>query len=120
MSRSSATKTASPRKARTVSLPLQEGKVAPKYHEDPHAVASVKSARRVLELLELLASAPRGLSFSELVESLALPKSSLYALLRTLTERHWLQFDDETRRYWTGVRGWRQAKDTIGPRTSSA
>jgi DNA-binding IclR family transcriptional regulator len=75
-------------------------------NDETQAFATVKSARRVLDILELLASAPRGLSFSQVADNLALPKSSLYSLLRTLTDRHWLEVDEETRRYWIGVRAW--------------
>ncbi|WP_439569656.1 IclR family transcriptional regulator [Sphingopyxis sp.] len=48
---------------------------------------SVRSASRVLDLLELLAGAEDGLSLAEACERLGAPKSSTLMLLRTLTGR---------------------------------
>ena len=51
----------------------------------------VKSALRTVELLEFFSS-HRGLhSLSELQQSLGYPKSSLYMLLRTLTDLGWVE-----------------------------
>lgn len=47
----------------------------------------VKSATRVLDLLEVLAVAPEALTLSALARRLAIPKSSALALLATLTKR---------------------------------
>jgi DNA-binding IclR family transcriptional regulator len=48
---------------------------------------SVKSAERVLTLLEALGAAARPLGLAELSQDLGIPKSSMLALLRTLTQR---------------------------------
>src|SRR3546814_11191726 len=48
---------------------------------------SVRSASRVLDLLELLAGAEDGLSLAEACERLGAPKSSTLMLLRTLAGR---------------------------------
>jgi IclR family pca regulon transcriptional regulator len=52
--------------------------------------AQVKSAGRVLDILDLLAGEPEGLSFTALQQRLGLPKSSLYELLSVLAARGYL------------------------------
>lgn len=49
--------------------------------------SEVKSAARVLELLELLARAPGPMSLKEIVDELGYPKSSAFNLLATLVAR---------------------------------
>lgn len=66
----------------------------------------VKSADRVLDLLELLTAAPDGLSFSDIASRLSWPKSSTHALLRTMQRRGYLSRDDATRIFRTGIRLW--------------
>ncbi|GGM65918.1 IclR family transcriptional regulator [Micromonospora sonchi] len=67
---------------------------------------SVKSARRVMDLLDLLAGQPAGLTFVEIREHLELPKSSLHLLLRTMTDRGYIAADARSRRFHLGVRVW--------------
>jgi DNA-binding IclR family transcriptional regulator len=67
------------------------------------AGAKIKSADRVLDLFEVLAVEPVGLSFSELVKRLNLPKSSLHGLLSVLVSRQYLALDEDSRRYNIGV-----------------
>lgn len=55
----------------------------------------VKSAARVLDLLELFAVAPDPLGVSEVAKRLDLPKSSAQALLLTLTGRGYLLRSDD-------------------------
>jgi DNA-binding IclR family transcriptional regulator len=66
----------------------------------------VKSAARVLDIVEALAAEPEGLSFSDLVRRLDLPKSSLHGLLATLTDRGYVGFDAERHTYLLGIRVW--------------
>ncbi|HVL26085.1 MAG TPA: helix-turn-helix domain-containing protein, partial [Thermomicrobiales bacterium] len=66
----------------------------------------VKSASRVLDVIEWLAAAPDGLVFSDLARHLSLPKSSLHGLLMVLTERGYVAFDPERRTYSLGIRVW--------------
>ena len=65
-------------------------------------VGFVKSADRVLDLFELLASRPRGLSHSEIADALAIPKSSLTQLVRNLVCRDYITFLPNARRYTLG------------------
>ncbi|GGL98652.1 IclR family transcriptional regulator [Nakamurella endophytica] len=68
------------------------------------AGASVKSAARTIELLELLAQADRPVTLAEIHRALNYPKSSLHVLLRTLTACGWLQTDESATSYSIGVR----------------
>jgi DNA-binding IclR family transcriptional regulator len=63
---------------------------------------TVKSAARVLEVLEELASSgPRPMR--ELADELGVPRSSMYALLRTLQDYGWLESDASGTRYGLGI-----------------
>ena len=55
-------------------------------------VVAVKSADRVLDLLELLGRKARPLSHTEIAQALGIPKSSLTQLLRNLVGRGYLAF----------------------------
>lgn len=65
---------------------------------------AVKSARRVLDILELLTNREAPLTFTEISTELAFPRSSLHSLLRTLSDAGWLDFDQDSRRYALGLR----------------
>jgi DNA-binding IclR family transcriptional regulator len=67
---------------------------------------SVKSAERVLILLETIGMTAEGTTFSQLNTELNIPKSSLHALLEVLTSRDYVEFDPESRRYTLGIRVW--------------
>lgn len=68
-------------------------------------VRGVKSAARAVELLELLASRQnRPARLRELSEALGAPRSSVYALIRTLVERGWVRVDDTGTQYSIGIR----------------
>ncbi|MGC0252376.1 IclR family transcriptional regulator [Pseudactinotalea sp. Z1748] len=66
----------------------------------------MKSARRTLELLEAVAQHPDGVTFSALGDVLDIPQSSLYGLLQTVVAARWLVLDEETKRYFVGVKMW--------------
>ncbi|MCP2168359.1 transcriptional regulator, IclR family [Goodfellowiella coeruleoviolacea] len=70
----------------------------------PARPAAVKSADRTVELLEVLASADRRLTLTELHRTLNYPKSSLYMLLQTLVGRGWVEVDADRGTYGIGVR----------------
>lgn len=68
-------------------------------------VRGVKSAARTVEVLEVLAA--RGnepVTVRELCESMSAPRSSVYALLRTLTELGWVRSDSTNSLYSIGIR----------------
>ncbi len=71
-----------------------------------HMVERVKSAERVLEIIEALSTEVDGMTFSLLQHALGIPKSSLHALLDVLTSRSYLEYDSDTRRYTLGIRVW--------------
>src|SRR5262249_47292575 len=60
-------------------------------------VNAVKSAARVLDILELLVRSEQPMALKDLVSVLALPKSSAHALLRTLQLRGYVERDDADR-----------------------
>jgi DNA-binding IclR family transcriptional regulator len=64
----------------------------------------VKSAERVLDIIEALAQHRHGLTFTELQRTLQLPKSSLHELLSVLTHRGYIEYDDGKRSYVLGIR----------------
>ena len=64
----------------------------------------VKSALRVLDIFELLAEHPDGLSLSAIAAELAIPKSSAHGLLSTLLTRGYLRAGRHDRTYRLGVR----------------
>ena len=64
----------------------------------------VKSAQRALTVLELLVSSETPLTFGEIGARLDYPRSSLFGLLNTLLDRHWIELDEQTRKYRLGVR----------------
>lgn len=57
----------------------------------------VKSAARVLDLLELLSSRSEPMRLNELVNALRIPKSSAYGLLATLVARGYVRKDSADR-----------------------
>jgi DNA-binding IclR family transcriptional regulator len=69
------------------------------------SVQPVKSAGRVLDVLELLAAEPQGLTLSEISERLGIAHSSAHALLHTLLVRGYLTQRNAGRRtFHLGVR----------------
>jgi DNA-binding IclR family transcriptional regulator len=66
---------------------------------------AVKSAARTVDLLELLATRQnRPARLRELSEALGAPRSSVYALIRTLVERGWVRADPTGTQYSIGIR----------------
>jgi DNA-binding IclR family transcriptional regulator len=79
--------------------------------------AAVKSSDRTLEVLEALAT-DRRRTLGELTRELGIPKSSLHGILRTMTDRGWVEQDGA--HYKLGLRAlqvgaaYLEADDTIG------
>src|SRR6478735_11173611 len=67
------------------------------------AAGPVKSAARALDLLDEIAASGPGTQL-QLSTRLGIPKSSLHALLRTMTDRGWLQTDPTGSVYQLGIR----------------
>jgi DNA-binding IclR family transcriptional regulator len=83
---------------------LERGPEHVKAADGGPASASVKSADRTVELLELLARTSEPLTLSEIQRELSYPKSSLFVLLRTLVARGWVETDRRGTGYSIGVR----------------
>lgn len=74
-------------------------------HADAESVPTpVKSADRVLTILELFSADPRPRGYSELLAETGLPKSSLHGLLTTLAARSWLTESRPGPLYTLGIR----------------
>jgi DNA-binding IclR family transcriptional regulator len=63
----------------------------------------VRSVDRALEIVELLANSERALSLADLSAALDIPKSTLHALVWTLTARGWVEVEEQTDRFRVGV-----------------
>jgi DNA-binding IclR family transcriptional regulator len=63
----------------------------------------VKSADRVLTILETLATSPSRRGLSDIGRELGIPVSSLHAILRTMQHRGWLETDETGTRFGIGV-----------------
>jgi IclR family KDG regulon transcriptional repressor len=63
---------------------------------------AVKSASRVIDILELLGENPDGLTHGDIARRLSLPKSSLTAVLNTMAERRFTEFDPRSARHSLG------------------
>ncbi|MHB1653989.1 MAG: IclR family transcriptional regulator [Desulfitobacteriaceae bacterium] len=64
---------------------------------------AVKSAARVMDVLDILQVHPQGLSLQELSDRLNIPKSSMHELLSTMLERKYL-IQSEMKRYTLGFK----------------
>ena len=88
---------------------------APAIASEPGGETAVKSADRVLTVLDLLAA--RGPStFSEIVAALGLPNSSAHNLLQTMARRGYLELDPASRTWRLGLRLWEVAQAYGGNR----
>ena len=65
----------------------------------------VKSAGRILDVLELLAGMPQGIRLNQLARTLAIPKSSASGLLGTLAMRGYVEATGQGYRLANGYRG---------------
>lgn len=62
----------------------------------------VKSADRVIQILEAVGLAKEGVTHGDLVSALNIPKSSLSSLLATLVERQYLSLEKSSKHYTLG------------------
>lgn len=67
---------------------------------------AVKSAQRVLAILDLLTAREAPATFTEIAATLGYPRSSLHSLLATLAASGWVELDPLSRRYTLGIRAW--------------
>jgi IclR family transcriptional regulator, acetate operon repressor len=77
--------------------------------------ASVKSLDRGLDILEYVAGCPEPPSFSQLLGSLRIPRSSLFHLLTNLLSRNFLERDPTTEGYRLGAEVAAIARKVQGP-----
>lgn len=79
----------------------------------------VKSATRALEIIDLLARQPDGMSFSRIQELTGWPSSSVYNLLRTMASSGHLEFSEQERVYRVGIRLWEAGQTYLRTRDLS-
>ena len=77
--------------------------------------AAVKSLDRGLDILEYVAGCPEPPSFSQLLGSLRIPRSSLFHLLTNLLSRNFLERDPKTEGYRLGAEVVAIARKVQGP-----
>jgi DNA-binding IclR family transcriptional regulator len=71
---------------------------------DRGGIREVKSAARTVELLELLAAhRHQPMKLRDLADAMGAPRSSIYALLRTLVDRDWVRTDPTGTLYSIGI-----------------
>ncbi|MET3896160.1 sugar lactone lactonase YvrE/DNA-binding IclR family transcriptional regulator [Devosia sp. UYZn731] len=71
---------------------------------DGPSTPGVQALTRGIQLLDIVASAPKGLRFTELLEQTSVPKGTLHRLLQALVEEHLLAFDGRDQTYRLGAR----------------
>lgn len=65
----------------------------------------VKSANRALEIVDHISEVGSA-SFAEIIEALALPRSSAHGLMQTLVASEWLEQHPDTKRFTLGLKTW--------------
>jgi len=83
---------------------------------DDRAGMTVKSADRALAVVEFVA-AKGSASFTEILDGLALPRSSAHGLLNTLSTAGWLDHSPATKQYSLGLRAWQVGQMYTGHQT---
>jgi DNA-binding IclR family transcriptional regulator len=81
----------------------------------PIQTSAVKSLDRGLDILEYVAACPEPPSFSQLLGTLRIPRSSLFHLLTNLLARNFLRRDPATERYRLGAELVEIARKVHGP-----
>ncbi len=61
-----------------------------------------RTCSRILNILELVSLHDEGMSFSEIITELDIPKGSLHPLIQTLVARKYLKYNDKTQKYLLG------------------
>lgn len=69
-----------------------------------HKVASVKSADRIIAILELFAQRQKPLNLTEIASELNYPMSSVLALLKSLCASNYIHFNNDSKTYIPSLR----------------
>lgn len=72
--------------------------------DDRAGIGAIKSAKRVLEVLELFAERQEALGVGDVVAALGYPQSSTSTLLRSLVQLHYLHYDAAARKFMPTMR----------------
>jgi len=68
------------------------------------STGDVKSAKRTVQILEILAGSKTSMSLSAISKAGQIPKSSLHGILKTLVDQGWINFIDENNSYVLGLK----------------
>ncbi|HTN64541.1 MAG TPA: SMP-30/gluconolactonase/LRE family protein [Devosia sp.] len=71
---------------------------------ESHSTPGVQALTRGIQILDIVASVPAGLRFTELLERTGMPKGTLHRLLQALVEERLLGFDSRNQTYRLAVR----------------
>lgn len=66
-----------------------------------------RSTARVISILKLLAENQEGYTLSRIASLLDVPKGSIFPILQTLKENHFLKYDEQSGIYQTGIMAFR-------------
>lgn len=64
---------------------------------------TVKSAARALDLIEYIVNSPKAPTFTEILNDMSIPKSSLSNLLAQLIDKGYIQYQPSTKTYYPGI-----------------
>ena len=81
---------------------MQPSSAAEKGVYQPMTQEQHRATARVLDIFEALSASKQGLTLTELSQALDAPKSSLFPIVHTMEERHYLQQHQGTGRYTMG------------------
>jgi sugar lactone lactonase YvrE/DNA-binding IclR family transcriptional regulator len=71
---------------------------------DAHSTPGVQALTRGIQILDIVAAAPRGLRFTDLLDQTGMPKGTLHRLLQALVEERLLGFDGRDQTYKLAAR----------------
>lgn len=67
------------------------------------ASAEHRATSRVLDILEILSSSTGGYTLTEIAKQIDAPKSSIFPIIHTLEERHYISMDSSNGKYSIGI-----------------
>lgn len=63
-----------------------------------------KPTKRVLDILNALATAKKGMTLTEIAKTINSPKSTLYPIIQTMAQEKYIFFEEDTYKYYIGVK----------------
>lgn len=63
-----------------------------------------KPTKRVLDILDILATTTKGMTLTEIAKAIDSPKSTLHPIIQTMVQKKYIFFDENTYRYFIGIK----------------